>query len=357
MATLAEIRAKLQQEQSQKERRAGGGGDNATFKFWDLPDDGQATIRFLPDGDQNNTFFWREKTVFRIPFVGIKNETDRETFVTVPCMQMFGKKDKILQEISPWWNDPDLQAEARKYYRKKNYMFHGFVTQIPGGFNDPKPENPIRRFLINAELFDIIKSALLDPEMEESPTHFEQGRDFVLKKTKKGKWAAWNTSKWSMKERALNEEELMAIEKYEIEDLSKYLPKEPTAEEQDVIFEMFQDSVNSMPWDPAKYSKFYKPSGYGYDNAGSDSEKSATPAARTPVVETEAETADEETVVDSTPAAPKSSAAAEILAKLKKDKEDVVETKAEAPKVEAAAPTAKMDPKEILARIRAKQAG
>ena len=57
MATLAEIRAKLKEQES----RTGGsdnrsGGDNAIYPFWNLKEGQTSTVRFLPDGDENNTF-------------------------------------------------------------------------------------------------------------------------------------------------------------------------------------------------------------------------------------------------------------------------------------------------------------
>ena len=60
MATLAEIRAKLQEQ----ENRGGGsntGGDNAIFPFWNIPENSTSVLRFLPDGDSSNTYFWRER--------------------------------------------------------------------------------------------------------------------------------------------------------------------------------------------------------------------------------------------------------------------------------------------------------
>ncbi len=56
MATLAEIRAKLKEQES----RQGGntsGGDNGIYPFWNMQEGSTATLRFLPDGDSNNTFF------------------------------------------------------------------------------------------------------------------------------------------------------------------------------------------------------------------------------------------------------------------------------------------------------------
>ena len=56
MASLAEIRAKLKEQES---RTSGGssGGDNAIFPFWNMKEGETSTLRFLPDGDESNTFF------------------------------------------------------------------------------------------------------------------------------------------------------------------------------------------------------------------------------------------------------------------------------------------------------------
>ena len=51
MATLAEIRAKLKEQENRSS--GGSGGDNAIYPFWNLKEGESATIRFLPDGDEN----------------------------------------------------------------------------------------------------------------------------------------------------------------------------------------------------------------------------------------------------------------------------------------------------------------
>ena len=57
MATLAEIRAKLQAQEDQKSNNTSG-GDNAIFPHWSIKDNESTKLRFLPDGDETNTFFW-----------------------------------------------------------------------------------------------------------------------------------------------------------------------------------------------------------------------------------------------------------------------------------------------------------
>ena len=55
MATLAEIRAKLQAS-SQQNTGSTGGSDNGIYPHWNMPEGTTTTVRFLPDADPNNTF-------------------------------------------------------------------------------------------------------------------------------------------------------------------------------------------------------------------------------------------------------------------------------------------------------------
>ena len=55
MATLAEIRAKLKEQESRTSGNSSSGGDNAIYPFWNLKEGEQSTVRFLPDGDDTNT--------------------------------------------------------------------------------------------------------------------------------------------------------------------------------------------------------------------------------------------------------------------------------------------------------------
>jgi hypothetical protein len=91
MATsLAEIRAKLQ---AQENRQSGGQsqGDNAIYAHWNIPEGSSAKIRFLPDANTNNSFFWVERLMIRLPFAGIKGQADsKPVVVQVPCVEMYG---------------------------------------------------------------------------------------------------------------------------------------------------------------------------------------------------------------------------------------------------------------------------
>ena len=262
MATLAEIRAKLKSQEVNRSTSATG-GDNAIYPHWNIQEGTEAVLRFLPDKGTENTFFWTERNMIKLPFAGIKGQSDSlPIHVQVPWMEMYGKTCPVLTEVRPWFKDKSMEDMGRKYWKKKSYIFQGFVVTNPLT-EDTVPENPVRRFIIGPQIFNIIRSALLDPEMEELPTDYVKGVDFRVNKTTKGGYADYSTSKWSRRERALDETERAAIDKFGLHNLSDYRPKEPSEAEVKIIKELFEKSVEGEAYDLEKYGQYYRPAGVG----------------------------------------------------------------------------------------------
>ena len=263
MASLAEIRAKLQEAQNKGTSSQSSGGDNAIYPHWNMQEGKEAVVRFLPDGNTNNTFFWVERAMIKLPFAGIKGEAEsRPVQVQVPCVEMYndGSVCPILSEVRGWFKDKSLEEMGRKYWKKRSYIFQGFVVEDPLGEKET-PENPIRRFIIGPQIYQIIRSALMDPELEELPTDYVGGLDFRIAKTSKGGFADYSTSKWSRRERALTEQEQAAIQAHGLFNLSDFLPKKPTDVEMKVIKEMFEASVDGEAYDPDRWSQYFRPAG------------------------------------------------------------------------------------------------
>lgn len=269
MATsLAEIRARLQAAENRGSTGSTMNGESAIYAHWNIAEGTSAKVRFLPDGDTKNTFFWVERAMIKLPFSGVKGQADsRPVVVQVPCMEMYGKDTPcpILAEVRTWFKDPSLEDMGRKYWKKKSYLFQGFVRENPLA-DDKSPENPIRRFIISPQIFNLIKAALMDPELENLPTDYDAGLDFTITKTSKGGYSDYNTSKWARKETSLTASESAAIEQYGLFDLSSFLPKKPTDVELKVIKEMFEASVNGEEYDPDRWGQYFKPSGLNIGN-------------------------------------------------------------------------------------------
>ena len=273
MATLAEIRAKLQQ--SSQQNAGGTGGDNGIFPHWNMPEGTTTTVRFLPDGDSSNTFFWLERAMIKLPFAGVKGETNsKPVTVQVPCMEMWNETCPILTEVRPWFKDKSLEEMGRKYWKKKSYLFQGFVIDTKLQEEGKVPENPIRRFIIGSQIFNIVKNALMDSEIEELPTDYVRGLDFKIAKTSKGGYADYSTSTWARRERALNESEQEAIKQYGLFSLKDFLPKKPTEVELKVMKEMFEASVDGEAFDMDRWGQYFKPAGYA-NSAGQKSQSNS----------------------------------------------------------------------------------
>lgn len=329
MASLAEIRAKLKEQETRSTGKATTGGDNAIFPFWNMQEGQSSTLRFLPDGNPNAEYFWAERLMIKLPFAGIKGETDsRPVQVQVPCMEMYGESCPILNEVRGWFKDPSLEEMGRKYWKKRSYIFQGFVTDNPIN-EDSKPENPIRRFIIGPQIFQIIKASLMDPDMEELPTDYTHGVDFRLNKTSKGGYADYGTSNWARRERPLTDAEMKAINDHGLFNLSDFLPKKPTDVELKVLKEMFEASVDGEAYDADRWSQYFRPAGVSSKTGDPQVAASANATATSRTAPTVAEDYDDEPAP-----APKA---------------------APAPKQDA--PAGNGGAKDILAMIRARQNG
>lgn len=287
MSTLAAIRAKLQaQESRSQQNQEKSQSDNAIYPFWNMQEGTNSTIRFLPDGDGTNSFFWRERNLIKLPFAGVVGQSDnKEVQVQVPCMEMYEENCPILTEVRDWFKDKSLEDMGRKYWKKKSYIFQGFVRQNALG-DDKTPENPIRRFVISPQIFAIIKASLMDPEIEELPTDYLRGLDFKIVKSQKGGYADYSTSGWARKESALTEVEQAAIEAHGLFNLREFLPKKPSDAEKRIIREMFDASVSGRPYDPDKWGAYYKPWGLQVSGGSREAQQEDQPAPTpTPVVQ------------------------------------------------------------------------
>lgn len=264
MASLAEIRARIAaQENKSNNTGSTQQSDNSVYPHWNMDEGTTASLRILPDGNPNNTFFWVEKQIIKLPFNGVKGHPEmKQVIVQVPCVEMYndGSVCPILAEVRPWYKDETLKEMANKYWKKRSYLFQGFVRQNPIG-EDKQPANPIRRFVISPQIFTVIKSSLMDPEMEELPTDYMRGLDFNIKKTTKGGYADYSTSTWARKESALTEVEAGAIESFGLYNLSDFLPKKPGEAELRVMKEMFEASVDGQPFDNERWGAYYRPYG------------------------------------------------------------------------------------------------
>ena len=313
MATLAEIRAKLLAQEQSKGGKSSG-GDNAVYPHWNTPENETSVLRFHEDADETNDYFWRERQMINLPFSGVKGgDEGKPVTIKVPCIEMWeGQKCPIHEEIRPWFKDTSMEDMARKYWKKRSYLYQGQVVSSAFAEQDA-PENPIRRFVISTQIHNIVKSALMDPDFgDHLPTDYDMGVDFRVTKTKKGQYNDFTTSNWARKERSLDQTERDAIAEHGLYNLNDFMPKKPSAEALQVIFDMFEASVDGELYDPERFADFYRPWGMDAPSSGTSNRSSHTPKAEDSKVDSKPvdETPKEEAKVDSKPVdeAPKEAA-------------------------------------------------
>ena len=112
-----------------------------------------------------------------------------------------------------------------------------------------------------------------------------------------------------------------AIEEYGLFNLNDWMPKKPTAEQLNAIFEMFEASLEGELYDPERWAQYYRPWGLEFEGAGNTetTTETKTETKAEPKVEIVEETK-EETVAEESPnanAGTSSATAQDILAKIR----------------------------------------
>ena len=257
------MRRMMREEEEKKSGNRSSSGDKASYPYWNIPEKQTAVVRFVPDKDDDNPWFWVERQTIKLPFDGVvggEHPSNNPQIVTVPCIDMFGDSCPIIAETRPWWKTNE--ALARKYWKKRSFISQGFVVTSPFDESDT-PENPIRRFIVGPSLLEKMKAGLTDIEMEHTPTDYLNGTDFKIKKSKKGDYNNYDTSEWSRRSRPLSEAEQIALEHYGLFNLKDFLGARPDAEGVAMIKAMFKASLAGEPFDMASFGSHYKPYGAG----------------------------------------------------------------------------------------------
>lgn len=331
MPTLEEIRAKLSAAKNKQTQYVNT--DNLTFPHWKIEEGQSVVLRFLPDADPTNVYFWRERQQIALPFSGVEGDDSYGPLtIRVPCMDMWKNGTcPIINETRAWWEDKELEDLARTYWKKRSYIMQGFVVDSPLNEDNP-PENPIRKFVISPQIFNIIEANINDPEVfskerNEVPCNYENGFNFTINKTMKGKFADYTTSKFSRNPSPLTSEQREEIEKYGLFNLNDWELSMPSADAIVAIQEMFHASVNGEKYDPQRWGQYYRPYGMQAPASSGKSAPVAKPEPQTASVAPEVSVSQSPEPVSQAVEAPASvadsggetsgSSAADILAKIR----------------------------------------
>lgn len=250
---LAALRAQFGEQTKQEGAREGF--SNKYYPFWNMKPGQRAIIRFLPDRDDTNVRgFLAEKVTHKLMINGQEK--------TVPCMSMYGEDCPVCKVSQDYYKVND-KINGKKYWRKKQYIAQALIVEDPLPADKDTGEThqgQVRHIALGYQLYNIIKEAFAseDDALEASPDDFNEGYDFIIKKTEQGEYSTYTMgTKFHSKQRALSDDELLTAEEGMIE-LKTLLPKNPGVEKvramlnADLNGEDYQDgSGGDAPQKPA----------------------------------------------------------------------------------------------------------
>jgi hypothetical protein len=185
------------------ELNEGGGRQNNYYPFWNIEDGQQAVVRFLPDKNSSNPRgFLVEKLMHTLEVNGEKKST--------PCLRMYGEDCPICKVSSAYYKAED-KVNGKKFWRKKQHLAQALVIDDPLKPDEQTQEThagKVRFLALGYQLFNVIKEAFENGEMDEVPYSLDGGYDFIIKKTKQGDYSGYSVgSRFRAKNRALTDEE------------------------------------------------------------------------------------------------------------------------------------------------------
>jgi hypothetical protein len=227
-------------KKTEREVRDGSGSFNDYYPFWNMKDEEEAIIRFLPDKNTDNPFgFLIEKMTHKLTINGEERK--------VTCMKTYGKECPICKVSSSFYNSGD-EDKGKQYWRSKQHLAQVLVIKDPLPPDKDTGETHAGKYRLVSlswQLFEVIKAAFEVGDFDTVPFAFEGGCDFIIKKTKQGKYSTYAvSSRFARKSRDLTDEEIEIAEEHMV-DLSTLLPPMPSYEK---IEAMLQASLTGEDW-------------------------------------------------------------------------------------------------------------
>lgn len=197
---------------------------NNYYPFWNMQIGEQATVRFLPDANEENPLgFMAEKIMHNLVINGKKK--------SVPCLSMYGQDDCPVCKVSQAYYKQEDKKNGSKYWKKKQHLAQVIVVSDPleaDKDTGETHEGKVRYLSIGFQLFNVIMEAFDAGDLDERPDDYKNGTDFIIKKTKPGEYESYQIgSKFARKERALDDDTIASLD---LIDLSTLLPKNPGIE-------------------------------------------------------------------------------------------------------------------------------
>lgn len=278
---MARLSMKAMQK-SIKEKAPGGTGSEIWSPMGDMKQGDTASVRLLPFEDEMTGGFWTVQKMISLSFVNPDND-EEEWKVYVPCLEMYESDVKcpVADQARALFKEADelkdsgqtkeskaITDVALAHWIRYAYYFQGFV--VSGG-KDGLDSNTLTPIKFPKSMYTMIHSSIMDEDTQfealptgefsfedtvsfvegEIPDEMDEaeflelfnGRNYTVKKTEKGGFNNYESSRWDLKETMLEDEQIAAIAESGFIDLRKYLPKRPTEEQYEAYTDMAAVSI------------------------------------------------------------------------------------------------------------------
>lgn len=240
--SIAEVTRNIQNTEPQREGRP-----NNYYPFWNLKPGEQATVRLLPDKNEDNPFdFYVEKLTHTLIINGEQK--------TVPCLKMYGEECPICKVSSSFYKSKD-EISGKKYWRKKQHVIQALILEDPLPPEQDTGENhtgKVRFLSLGYQLYSIIREAMESGELDVVPYAYEGGYNFIIKKTQQGDYPTYTVgSKFARKPTDLTDEEIEFVEEHMV-DLATLLPARPDI---DKVNEMLEAALTGAEYQDENTSR------------------------------------------------------------------------------------------------------
>jgi len=217
----------LEQLQSafKKAENDGNSLPNNYYPFWLMKEGESATVRFLPDADRDNPFDFMVESLKHT--LEINGETK-----SVACLKTFEEDCPVCKVSSEYYKKEDKE-NGKKFWRKKQHITQAIII------SDPLPpdettgethEGKIRFLTLGYQIYTVMKEAFGSGELETVPYAYENGCDFIIKKTKQGEYSTYAVgSRFARRSSDLTDEQVALVEE-NLSVLSDLLPRNPGLE-------------------------------------------------------------------------------------------------------------------------------
>jgi len=213
-----------------RSENTGGGMPNNYYPFWNMQIGEMATVRFLPDANEENPLgFLVEKVMHNLVINGERK--------TVPCMSMYGEDCPVCKVSQAYYKDDD-KVNGGKYWKKKQYIGQVKVEEDPlPPHKDTKEthEGKTRFVALGNQIYQVIKESFESGELDALPFDYDEGTNFIIKKSQQGEYPTYSVgSRFARKSTALDAD---TVANLELVDLSTLLPKNPGIEKIQAMLE------------------------------------------------------------------------------------------------------------------------